>query len=62
MASTDASAAATVRRKPQLSFRRLWSLGFGYPGDHIGVTGPDVSLSGMLETIGARVESLPTSG
>ncbi len=47
------------REKPQLSFRQIWNMSFGFLGIQFGFALQNANVSRIFETLGAKVEEIP---
>jgi maltose/moltooligosaccharide transporter len=59
MESHAATAPATARPKPLLSFWQVWNMSFGFLGIQFGFGLQNANVSRIFETLGARVENIP---
>jgi maltose/moltooligosaccharide transporter len=48
-----------MRKKPLLSFWRLWNMSFGYVGIQFGFALQNANVSRIFETLGAKVDEIP---
>jgi maltose/moltooligosaccharide transporter len=51
-----------MRKKPLLSFWQLWNMSFGYVGIQFGFALQNANVSRIFETLGAKVDEIPSSG
>ncbi|MDE3057652.1 MAG: MFS transporter [Bacteroidota bacterium] len=46
-------------KKPQLSFRQIWNMSFGFMGIQFGFALQNANVSRIFETLGAKIDAIP---